>query len=78
MNIIYDVMYGFWLAQLTQVNHVTEEVSLYAIITGLLINYNTTILCTHIRRLSGQCQIKTTWFMETGKSTIVILSRVIP
>ena len=28
MNIIYDVTYGFWLAQLTQVNHVTEEVSL--------------------------------------------------
>ena len=46
MNIIYDVTYGFWLAQLTQVNHVTEEVSLHAInynITGHLINYNTTI-----------------------------------
>ncbi|XP_064402408.1 uncharacterized protein LOC135348159 [Halichondria panicea] len=26
MNILYDMVYGYWLAQLTQVNHVTEEV----------------------------------------------------
>ena len=26
MNILYDVILGFWMAQLTQVNHVNEEV----------------------------------------------------
>ncbi len=31
MNILYDVVYGYWLAQLTQVNHVTEEVYIYTL-----------------------------------------------
>ena len=27
MNILYEITYGFTLAQLSQINHVTEEVS---------------------------------------------------
>ncbi len=31
LNILYDVILGYWMAQLTQVNHVTEEVRIWSL-----------------------------------------------
>ena len=29
MNILFEFTYGFWLAQMSLINHVTEEVSVF-------------------------------------------------
>ena len=59
VNIVYDATFGFLVALVTQLNHVTEEVSVTLV--------HKVIRLLNVCRLSGPCLTKTIYFMKTGE-----------